>query len=177
MAKFLSDSAKESYINKLVNNPNLNPIMNKIIDLESMDANTLSGMLTSNLTKEQFDNSVKQMAKSLKLALKTPNQYLSDIPVEYTTKINGKYPALSDDVLAEYQNEVVEFFKKNSDKMLKTYKSVDNDTFNQLMDRRFSLFQGSIDDLSELTEENSKLLSKLINCKNINSKDKLDPKN
>ena len=116
--------------------------------------------LFSGITPQELEFVVKdKLVKSLKVAFKHPENY-----------INGeiKDPASS-------KKEVLNFFGgiKNARvwrDVINASRYLDNDTFNQMMDKRFSLFEKSLENLSEVSKENLELLSSLIKCKRIDGK-------
>ncbi len=164
MAKLLSNKNFNSNIKKIVNNPNLEQQILDISNIQNMYAYNIANLLTSGITQEQFYNSIKQISKSLKLAVKTPNQYLSSIPVEYTQKINGKYPQLPDEIKTSYQRLMVQFFKDNFVELVRASSYLDLDTVNQMMDKRTNLFAKFLQEINSITPKNYELLSKLTKC-------------
>ncbi len=123
-------------------------------------------LLNSGLSEQDYLNSIKKLAKSVfKLAMSTPNQYLSGIDIKYTTKQNGKYIKLPEDVLLKQQKKVCDFFKDNACKIARALKYLDTDTINQMMDKRTDLFEDSLDKLDLLSDENYMLLSDLTKGK------------
>ncbi len=138
-----------------------------MLDNSKMNFSTKKSLLESNLDEKDFLNSIKKLSSStFKLAMNTPNQYLSNIDTKYTTKIDGKYPTLQDKELNKQQDQIKEFFSLHIGQILRALKYLDTDTLNQMMDKRTSKFADDLVELDSLSNENYELLSKLIKgCK------------
>ena len=141
--------------------------LNLILDPASMPFKTRKALLESGLTEDEFFESIKKLSTSTyKLAMGTPNQYLSDIDIKYTTKVNGKYPQLPDEVLKQQQKQINDFFAEHMAELTRALKYIDADTLNQMMDKRTAKFAESLTNLNNLKDENFKLLSDLTQkCK------------
>ncbi len=140
--------------------------MERMLNPNTIYITARNDILKSGMSSEEYLKAVKQLSKSTyKLAMNTPNQYLSDIDTQYTKKVNGKYPVLTDKEKKIQQRSITLFFAENIGKMLKALKYIDVDTLNQMMDRRTSIFKENLNELNKLTDENYKLLSDLIKCK------------
>lgn len=149
----------------------------KIFEKGKMPYAIKEQLFNSDLTVEDFLNSLKKISKScFKLAYETPNQYLNDINIEYSTLIDGHYPKLSKEELKNERKEVVRFFVGNIEAISRILKYIDNDTFNHLMDKRFDLFKVDLEKLNSVSNEKLEILSKLLNCKSIKTGEKLSPK-
>ena len=140
----------------------------KMLNPETMPYSLKKQLLESGLSEQEFLDGVKKITKSTyKLAMNTPNQYLSNIDVKYTTKTaDGHYPKLPKNILKIQQEEITEFFNNNMGQMVRALKYVDTDTLNQMMDKRTDLFSDSLDELNKLSDDGLELLGKLIKCQN-----------
>lgn len=138
------------------------------LDPANMTFASKKSLFESGLSEEEFLESVKKLSTSTyKFAMNTPNQYLSNIDIKYTTKIDGKYPKLKDDILIKQQRQISEFFSEHTSELTRALKYIDTDTINQMMDKRTIKFAKYLTDLDGLTDENYELLSKLIKCKSL----------
>ncbi len=134
--------------------------------------NLLYDLIKTGLSKEDFLSSIEKFSKStFKTTMNTPNQYLSDIDIKYSTKIEGKYPKLNNKELLTQQKRLIEFYKKNLAMILRALKYIDTDTINQMLDKRTELFESQLSNLDSLNSENYELLSSLIKCKTPSNKD------
>ena len=167
LIKRLMDKKFSEDINKKVQNPNIKNQIEAIFDFNNISPDSFIELINSGMSYDEIvDLSSEFCKKPLKLAMKKPNQYLSDIPLKYTTKINGKYPILKGDELKELQEKFIFFADKNISKILKTIKYLDTDTFNQMMDKRTAAFEKYLTDFSSVSKKNCELISKLIKLKN-----------
>jgi len=129
----------------------------KAILVEIVDENKLS--------LDELKILIQKFSKStLKNAMKRPNEYLSDIDLIYTTKINGKYPELPPEVLEAQQKQIIGFFDRHLLPIFKALKYLDVDTINQMMSKRTSAFSEALEELYLIENSNFKLLSRLISC-------------
>ncbi len=174
MADVLSDENFECEIAKKVNNKDIEEAIELVVSPEIMSKETIANLITSGLTKKDYEKSIQQLAKTMFRAMKTPNLYLNNIPIEHTTKIDGKYPKLDDDELMKYQENVLEFFKDNYCDLILASSCMDVDTVNQMMDRRFETFQLMLEKCSSLTNKNRNLLKNILKG---NAEEKLAPCN
>jgi len=166
MRDFLNSADYLSEIKKLTKGEYQAQLM-KILNPSSMSYSVKQQLLESNLSREDFLDSAKKIIKSTyKHAMKTPNQYLSGIDIKYTTKIDGHYPKLDDNIMKAQQKQITEFFKENFGKMTRALKYIDTDTINQMMDKRTIIFEKLLDDLNNLKDDNFELLANLIKCQN-----------
>jgi len=155
-----------SDINKKVQNPNIKKWVDKIFDFENLPPGAAKKFFESGLTYEEIVDLASDFSKkSLKLAMKKPNQYLSNIPLKLTTKVNGKLPVLEGANLEKYQNKFAIFCENNLAEIIKAQKYLDSDTFNQLMDKRDAHFTEYLKEFDDVKKENLELLSKLIQLK------------
>lgn len=153
-------------INKKVQNPNIKKWIDKIFDFENLNPESAKKLLESDLTYDEIVDLASDFSrKSLKLAMKKPNQYLSNIPLKLTTKINGKLPVLTGGELERYQNKFAIFCKNKLTEILKAQQYLDSDTFNQLMDKRDANFGEYLDKFQDVEKDNLELISKLIKLK------------
>ena len=162
MLNVLDDENFKEDILKKINNKEVEYAIETLISSGTMDTSTMADLITSGLTKEEYEQALCQLAKTLFRALKTPNQYLSNIPIEHTTKVDGKYPELSEEQLKIYQKNVVKFFKENYSKLIIASSCMDVDTINQMMDRRFDSFEAALDKSKELSNRNRLLLRRML---------------
>ena len=166
---FLNSENYSSAIKKATQGKYQKELM-QILDLNNMSYVTRKSIIDSGLSEEELIDSIKKLSKSTyKLAMNTPNQYLSNIDIVYTTKINDKLPQLSDDVLKQQQEQVTEFFSEHIGEILRALKYVDTDTINQMMDKRTELFAESLANMNNLTDSNYSLLSDLIKGKSVDT--------
>lgn len=172
--EFVNNITDEEFVKKIqkkTGNPNLNAALERIFDKALNNPYVCKNLINSNLSSDEIIDLTANFAKkSLKLAMKRPNLYLSNIPVKLTTKVDGKYPVLEGEELEKYQNEFLDFCANNLYGILRMQKYFDSDTFNQLMDKRTNNFGMEIDKLNELTDKNLGLVSDLIRLKNVNGK-------
>lgn len=149
----------------------------KIFDKRTMPYAIKEQLFESDLTEEDFLESLRKISKScFRLAYETPNQYLSDIDVKYSTLVDGHYPKLPEKELKEEQNEILKFFIDNYVAISRVLKYIDNDTFNHLMDKRTELFKVDLENLSNVPDDKLEILSKLLECKSKKTGKKLSPK-
>ena len=178
--KGIIDPSFVENIKKGIQNPNLDKHIDRIFNQIISNPNMLKSMVNCELSLEEISELTIQYAKkSLKLAMKRPNLYLSNIPIELTTKTNGKYPDLSSEQMEQYQNQFCDLVSENLSIILRAQKYLDADTFNQLMDKRTDNFYNILEDLNKLTDENYKKLSDLCQLKNpenkpLRAKDKIE---
>lgn len=148
-----------------------------ILSKERITYNSKRELINFKLSKEDILSGIKKLQKStFKLAMDTPNQYLSGIDIKYTNKINEHYPKLDTEELKKEQEKVKSFFKDNIHYILRTLKYLDCDTLNQMFDKRTSNFGYELTKLNELNDENFEILSQLIKCKNKQTKKELSAK-
>lgn len=166
MRNFLNSDTYNEKIRKATQGKYQNQLYS-LLNSEKMSFETKKSLLNCKLNENEFINSIKKLAtSSYKLAMDTPNQYLSDIDIKYTTKINGKYPTLPEDEMQKQQEEINKFFSTQMGEIAHALKYVDSDTLNQLMDQRTSKFSNALADLNELNDENCELLFNLTQkCK------------
>ncbi len=138
-----------------------------ILEPSDMTFATRKSLLESGLEENDLVESIKKLSSStFKLAMNTPNQYLSNIDISFTTKIDGKYPELSNEELNNQQKQITEFFSNHIGQILRALKYIDTDTLNQMMDKRTSKFSHALMGLDSLSDKNYELLSKLTKeCK------------
>lgn len=162
MVSVLDDENFNEEIVEKVNNKEVEDAIELITSQEVMAKDTIAGLITSGLTKDDYEKSILQLSKTLFRAMKTPNLYLNNIPIKYTTKVNGEYPKLNDEELMTYQEDVIEFFKENYCDLILASSCMDIDTINQMMDRRFEAFKEKLEKCNSLTNENKKLLKNIL---------------
>lgn len=162
MVSVLDDENFNEEIAKKVNNEEIEDAIELITSQEVMTKDTIAGLITSGQTKDDYEKSIMQLSKTLFRAMKTPNLYLNNIPIKYTTKVNDEYPKLNDEELMAYQEDVIEFFKDNYYNLISASSCMDIDTINQMMDRRFEAFKEKLEKCSSLTNENKKLLKNVL---------------
>ena len=179
LMKKLLDKSFIKNIQKRIQNPNIDENIDNIFNIRNMNSYKAADLLNCGLSAEEIADSIVKLAKSpLKSALKKPNQYLSHIPLKYTTKINGKYPRLQGKELKNLQEKIEEFFQSNP-ATLRAIKFLDNDTFNQMMDKRTADFEEILSTINTLTDENYRFVSELLTLKNsegadLTAKDKIE---
>ena len=178
--KELEKSTINEDLKKFAGNPTLYPVIDKLYDFNSYSASSFSNIVNSDISLNDMLASGKTFIKSpLKQAMKRPNLYLADIPIEHTEKVNGQYPTLPPDVLASYQDRMISFFKMNMGAISRMLKYLDVDTFNQMMDKRTSIFSEELNMLDKLDNNHYELVSKLTKCRKddgklLSSKEKID---
>ena len=178
--KELENSTINEDLKKISGNPNLYPTIDSLYDFSNYPVYSFSNLVNSNVSIQDLLNSGKIFIKSpLKQAMKRPNLYLTDIPQEYTEKVNGQYPTLPPNVMLDYQNRMLSFFKRNMPEITRVLKYFDVDMFNQLMDKRTSIFAEQLSMLNKMDDNHYALASKLTKCRKDNgkllsSKEKID---
>lgn len=138
----------------------------KLFDPEKMPYQLYSDLVNSNLTVEDFLSSLRKISKSsFKLAYNTPNQYLDGLSTEISTQVNGHYPKLEENELAQERSKVYDFFINNFTNLARLLKYVDPDIVNHLMDKRFEIFGKELEVVKNIPDEKMELMSKLLHCK------------
>ena len=178
--KELENSTIKEDLKKIAGNPNLYPMIDKLYDFNNYSVSAFSNLVNSDVSLKDLFASGKTFIKSpLKQAMKRPNLYLADIPLEHTEKVNGQYPTLPPDVLASYQDRMIGFFKVHMGPISRMLKYLDVDTFNQMMDKRTSIFSDELCLLDKMDDKHYELVSKLTKCRKedgklLSSKEKID---
>lgn len=178
--KELEKSTIHEDLKKFAGNPTLYSTIDKLYDFNNYSVGAFSNLVNSDISLSDLFASAKTFIKSpLKQAMKRPNLYLADIPLEHTEKVNGQYPTLPPDILASYQDRMISFFKMNMGSISRMLKYLDVDTFNQMMDKRTSIFSEELNMLDKLDNKHYELVSKLTKCRKDNgkllsSKEKID---
>lgn len=176
---FCNSNLKDELI-KANSNPLLEPMIAKLYDFKNYDTSEFQRLINSDTTVEDIKKSAQIFIKSpLKQAMKHPNLYLSGIPSEDTEKIDGKYPKLSDEKLERYQNQMIEFFKFRMSEITKVLKYMDIDTFNQMMDKRTTIFSAQLEMLYKMDNKHFKIASEITKCRKpdgklLSAKEKID---
>lgn len=176
----LKNSTINEDLKKLSGNPTLYPFIDELFDFDNYNEYQYGQLLKSKVSLQDVHTSAKILVKSpLKQAMKRPNLYLSGIPQEHTEKVNGQYPTLPPEVLAEYQQRMLEFFKNNMVEITRALKYLDVDMFNQLMDKRTSVFSEQLDMLNKMDDKHYELVSRITKCRKedgklLSSKEKID---
>lgn len=140
----------------------LDEALNKIFNTGNLGNNTSSKLFTSDITEQEYTEAVQKLLPTLNLALKNPQQYLSDIDVQYTTRVNNKYPELPEEKMTQFKEQVVDFFKDNREALVRASLYLDSDTINQMMDQRTDIFWESLYKLDKLTDDNYKIIKTAI---------------
>ena len=178
--KDLESSNINENLKKISANPSLYPFIDEMFNFQNFSTYQYGQLLKSDISLQDIFESGKIFVKSpLKLAMKRPNLYLSGIPIEDTEKINGQYPKLSDEKIQEYRAKMLYFFKSNFVAITRALKYLDVDTFNQLMDKRTSIFSEQLEMLDKMDNQHYELVSKIIKCRKedgklLSSKEKID---
>lgn len=109
----------------------------------------------------------KFSTSTFKIAYDSPNQYLSGIDLEYSTPDEkGHFPKIPQDEKISEQESIVNIFKNNIERILRTLQYLDKDTVNQMMDKRTDMFKIQLKQINKLNDENFAILEKIIeNCK------------
>ena len=176
----MKNSTINEDLKKISGNPTLYPFIDKLYDFSNYNEYQYGQLLKSKVTLDDVLASAKILVKSpLKQAMKRPNLYLSGIPQEYTEKVNGQYPTLPPEIMAEYQEKMLNFFKNNMVEITRALKYLDVDMFNQLMDKRTSVFSEQLEMLNKMDDKHYELVSKITKCRKVNgkllsSKEKID---
>lgn len=181
ITKLLYNSPLDEIKNK-VKNKNIEENMDYIFSSINKNPEVIKKLLNSGMTYEEIIDGASKFSKnSLKLAMKRPNQYLSGIPIELTTKINGKYPTLQGVELKKYQNLFCEAISQEDvlPEVIKMAHCLDSDTFNQIMDKRLEGFMNTLEKFGDFEKSDRKLISKLISLKTpqgkpLTAKEKID---
>ena len=178
--KELESATINEDLKKASGNPNLYPMIDKLYNFNNYSVCAFSSLVNSDVSLKDLLNSGKVFVKSpLKQAMKRPNLYLTDLPVEDTEKVNGEYPKLTPKKLADYQNRMLTFFQGNMPKITRVLKYLDVDMFNQMMDKRTDTFSDQLEMLDKMNDSHYELASKLTKCRKDNgkllsSKEKID---
>ncbi len=178
--KELENATLHENLKKISGNPNLYPMIDELYNFNNYTPSSFSNLVNSNVSLQDLLNSGKTFVKSpLKQAMKRPNLYLTDIPQEHTEKVNGQYPTLPPDVLSGYQKRMVGFFKSNMSEITRALKYLDVDMFNQMMDKRTSIFSEQLHLFNKMDDSHYELASKLTKCRKddgklLSSKEKID---
>ncbi len=178
--KQLENTTINDDLKKLSGNPTLYPFIDELFNFNNYDQYQFQSLLKSTVSLEDVFKSAKTFIKSpLKQAMKRPNLYLSGIPLEDTEKVNGQYPKLSDEKMKDYQEKMLEFFKGRMPEITRALKYLDVDTFNQLMDKRTTLFAQQLEMLDMMDDKHYELVSKITKCRKedgklLSSKEKID---
>ncbi len=178
--KELESATINEDLKKASGNPNLYPMIDKLYNFNNYSVGAFSALVNSDVSLKDLFNSGKTFVKSpLKQAMKRPNLYLTDIPVEDTEKVNGEYPKLTPKKLADYQNRMLSFFQGNMSEITRALKYLDVDMFNQMMDKRTTTFSEQLEMLNKMNDSHYELASKLTKCRKDNgkllsSKEKID---
>jgi len=164
------------------NNPNplMHDFLDELFDFKNYDIHCFKALMDANISVENIVKSARIFVKSpFKQAMKHPNLYLSDIPFEDTEKINGEYPKVSAERMEKYQCKMMDFFQRKITKILRALQYLDVDTFNQMMDKRTSIFGEQLEMLNRMDNEHYELVSKIIKCRKddgklLSAKEKID---
>ena len=176
----MKNSTINEELKKASGNPILYPFIDELFNFDNYNEYQYGQLLKSKVSLQDVLSSAKILVKSpLKQAMKRPNLYLSGIPQEHTEKVNGQYPTLPPEVMAEYQEKMLQFFKNNMVEITRALKYLDVDMFNQLMDKRTSVFSEQLEMLNKMDDKHYELVSKITKCRKDNgkllsSKEKID---
>ena len=144
----------------------------EIFEPGKIDAETQMSMISSGLSVAEFMESLRKVSKyTYKVAYETPQQYLSDVPGEYSNPISdNKYPEVPEQEMKRLRYRVNDFFGDNIGRLCRAFKYLDADTISHLMDKRTEHFAEELYGLSKLSDENFEMLAQLLNCKSENGK-------
>ncbi len=172
---FLEGENHQARLKKIIQQSSQNKYQAELLYmLTNMSMKKRAGIFNYNISEEEFYNAVKLLNSStFKKAYKTPNEFLSDIDIKYTTKVNDKYPELPKEELELEQERIVDFFSENIVQIVRALKYLDTDTVNQMMSKRTNLFLKSLNKLNILSNKNLELLSVLIRKTN-SAKNKIE---
>ncbi len=171
LGEFFLDSTYDVEVKKALKGK-YQGVLENILLKDKIPYSIKNDLSQTELSKEDYLSSIEKLSKStFRIAMNTPNQFLSGIDVKYTIKKDGKLPKLSTMELLYEQKDIEKFFKKNIAMILRALKYIDTDMINQMMDKRTEHFETYLLNLDKLNCENYELLSGLIKCKTPNNKE------
>ena len=161
---FLEGEDFNKKLKKIIQQPNTIDYQKALLDmLSNLSYKSRFHIFNKGISEQEFLNAVKILNSStFKNAFKTPNEFLSDIDIKYTTKINDKYPPLPQEELKDEQEKIIKFFTDNIDLIVNALRYLDKDTINQLMAKRTNHFRAELELINGLSQKNLKLLSELL---------------